>query len=382
MSDAASEVPRYLARADFDALVAALATRGYRVIGPRIADGAVVYDELDSGDELPLGWGDEQEGGHYRLRRRNDAALFGYNLGPMSWKRFLHPPRVKLLEATRTAQGALHFTTPDRAVPRQAFLGVRACELAAIAVQDRVLTAGLHVDPYYASRRASLFLVAVNCGQAAATCFCAAMDTGPRAQAGFDVALTEVIDAGAHGFLVESGSPAGAALLAELPTRAARDAEIAAGAAAVAGAARAQHRTLQTAGIRDALYDNLEHPRWDDVAARCLTCANCTMVCPTCFCTTVEDTTDLRGDHAERWRRWDSCFTLDFTHLHGGPARSSAKSRYRQWLTHKLAGWHDQFGESGCVGCGRCITWCPVGIDITAEVRALRATAGDPAGGD
>jgi Fe-S-cluster-containing hydrogenase component 2 len=129
---------------------------------------------------------------------------------------------------------------------------------------------------------------------------------------------------------------------------------------------------MDTTGIRDLLYTNFDHPRWDNVAQRCLTCANCTMVCPTCFCTTVEDVSDVTGSHAERWRKWDSCFSQNFSYIHGGSVRSSAKSRYRQWMTHKLASWIDQFGSSGCVGCGRCITWCPVGIDITEEVRAIR----------
>jgi sulfhydrogenase subunit beta (sulfur reductase) len=137
-------------------------------------------------------------------------------------------------------------------------------------------------------------------------------------------------------------------------------------------------RTLDTADIKALLYRNYEHPRWDNAAARCLTCGNCTMVCPTCFCTTVEDVTDLKGEHAERWQKWDSCFTMDFSYIHGGIIRSSPKARYRQWMTHKLATWIDQFGTSGCVGCGRCITWCPVAIDITEEVRAIRESERPP----
>ncbi len=133
-------------------------------------------------------------------------------------------------------------------------------------------------------------------------------------------------------------------------------------------------RSMDTSGIKELLYRNLDHPCWENVASRCLTCANCTMVCPTCFCAAVEDTTDLTGERAERWRRWDSCFTMDFSYIAGGSVRSSPKARYRQWMTHKLASWIDQFGTSGCVGCGRCITWCPVGIDITEEVRAIRET--------
>ena len=129
---------------------------------------------------------------------------------------------------------------------------------------------------------------------------------------------------------------------------------------------------LRYDGIRDLLYDNLEHPRWSDTAGRCLSCGNCTMVCPTCFCSTVEDVTDVSGTQAERVRHWDSCFTSEHSYIHGGATRVTTKARYRQWLTHKLASWIDQFGTSGCVGCGRCITWCPVGIDITEEVRVIR----------
>ena len=134
-------------------------------------------------------------------------------------------------------------------------------------------------------------------------------------------------------------------------------------------------RPMPAAGVHVLLLRNLAHPRWKDVARRCLTCGNCTMVCPTCFCTTVEDASDLSGQRVSRSQRWDSCFDLQFTNLHGGSIRSSTQSRYRQWISHKLSTWHDQFGGSGCVGCGRCIVWCPVGIDITAEAMALHDEA-------
>ena len=207
----------------------------------------------------------------------------------------------------------------------------------------------------------------------AGTCFCVSMETGPKADAGFDLALTELVDENRHEFLVEVGSETGVEIFRQVPHRPATDAEVAAAEAVVAHTASQMGRTLQTDGIKDLLLENLNHPRWDDVAKRCLTCGNCTMVCPTCFCTTVEDHSDLTGSFAERVRKWDSCFTMDFSYIHGGSVRKTARSRYRQWMTHKLATWIDQFGTSGCVGCGRCITWCPVGIDITDEAAAIRA---------
>ena len=359
------------------ALVEVLRERGYRVVGPTVRDQAIVLEEIESVDELPAGWTDEQDGGTYRLRRRDDGALFGYAAGPHSWKPFLFPPRTRLWRATRQGDGMeVSEERPERA-PRYAFLGVRGCDLAAIAVQDRVFLQGGYPDPTYAARRSGAFIVAVDCGTPAATCFCTSMGTGPRAGVGFDLALTEVVDGVWHEFVVEVGSDQGAEVLAALPHQPARPEQERAAKAVVERAAASMGRRMDTTGIKELLYESYEHPRWDEVASRCLACGNCTMVCPTCFCSTVEDTTDLTGEHAERWRRWDSCYSLDFSHLGAGSVRASTRARYRQWLTHKLATWIDQFGTSGCVGCGRCITWCPVGIDLTQEVEAIRGQEGE-----
>ncbi len=362
-----------IGRDGLDELLAALRRRGFEVIGPTVRDGAIVYDGIGSTADLPVGWTDAQDGGTYRLERREDEALFGYAVGPHSWKRYLHPPELTLWRARRGADGELEVSEEPPEAPAYAFVGVRSCELHAIAIQDRVMVGGDYPDPFYAARREGAFIVAVNCTVAGGTCFCVSMETGPRAEAGYDLALTEVIEPDRHYFVCEAGSERGAELLAELPGAEAGEAEAAAAAAGVERAAADQGRVMETAGIKELLYENYEHPRWDEVSERCLTCGNCTMVCPTCFCTTVEDSGDLAGESAERTRRWDSCFTLDFTYVHGGSVRSSSRARYRQWMTHKLATWIDQFGSSGCVGCGRCITWCPVAIDITEEVAAIRA---------
>jgi ferredoxin len=355
-----------------DGLIECLRGEGYEVLGPRVRDGVIAYEPVASVADLPRGFGDEQEGGRYRLRERGDGALFGYAAAPQSWKRHLHPPLVTLWRARKGDRG-FELTPVSNEPPPRAFLGVRPCELAAIAVQDRVLLEGAHVDPAYEARRKAAFLVVVQCGHPAATCFCASMGTGPRAEAGFDLALTEILDDLGHRFLVEVGTERGARLLGELPTRHASEADLAAADRQGRAAAHGMGRALETTGLRDLLYRHYESPHWDEVAKRCLTCGNCTMVCPTCFCVSVEDTGDLAGLEAERRRRWDSCFGLEFSYVHGGSVRTSASARYRQWITHKLATWQDQFGVSGCVGCGRCITWCPVGIDITEEVKALEA---------
>ncbi|MGW1168942.1 4Fe-4S dicluster domain-containing protein [Streptomyces sp. NPDC002550] len=307
---------------------------------------------------------------HDDVLERPDGAAFANAAGPQSWKSFLHPARVREWSADRV-EGELVFTTDQATPPRYAFLGVRPCDLRAIAIQDRVLTGGAYRDPGYEGRRSGALLIVVECTEPGATCFCVSMGTGPAAGPGYDLVMTEVVDEDGHRFWMRSGSEEGAEILAELPARPADPETQETARAGVTAAADRMGRTMPEADLRELMAGTLDAPRWDDVAGRCLTCGNCTMVCPTCFCTTTEDVTDLTGDHAERWRLWDSCFDLDFSQLHGGPVRASSRSRYRQWMTHKLGTWYDQFGSSGCVGCGRCIVWCPVGIDITEEAAAL-----------
>jgi len=353
-------------------LVEVLIERGYRVVGPTLRDNAIVLAELESAAELPRGWGVDVGPGHYRVRRRDDDAAFGHSAGPQSWKQFLHPPRERLWAGTRDGAGEAES---DYAVPRYAFLGVRGCDLAAIATLGGVLGRADYPDDSFVGRRRRAFVIAVNCTEPGGLCFCASMGTGPAAGPGYDLALTERVGGDAASYLVEVGTPEGADVLAAVPHRVADRDEVACARDDVEAAAHRMGRQMPDTDLRELLIRSRESPQWDEVASRCLTCGNCTMVCPTCFCTGTEDVSDLTGEHAERWRHWASCFEFDFTYVHGGGSvRQSGASRYRHWLTHKLGTWHDQFGMSGCVGCGRCIAWCPTGIDITAEMNKM---AGD-----
>jgi ferredoxin len=373
--NASAEAPGALNRVveaqEISALLDVILESGYRVLGPTVRDGAIVYDEIASAARLPAGVGQEQTNGRYRLRKRSDGALFGYTVGPHAWKKFLFPASLRLFGVARQKK-ALNVEVGSADARPDAFVGVRSCDLAAIARQDRVLLGGTYSDPAYRARREKALIVAVQCGEAESTCFCSSLGTGPRAAGGFDLALTERIDGERHEFLVEVGTGRGANLLERITSRPAKPEDLEAARAATRRAEAGMGRTLDTAGLKDLLTASNDSPRWEQIAERCLSCANCTMVCPTCFCATVEDASDLTGASAERWRRWDSCHTLDFSYIHGGSVRRSPAARYRQWMTHKLATWVDQFGETGCVGCGRCITWCPAGIDLTEEARALQ----------
>lgn len=364
--------PRVFALPGLGRLIDELNSRGFEVHGPQVNNGVIGHDRLRSVDDLPLGWTDEQSGGSYRLEPRNDAARFGYAVGPESWKSLLHPPKTKVWTMTRSADGSLEVTMAETDAPPRALIGVKPCELAAIHKLDHVMLDGDHPDPAYGENRRDLFVVVVNCGEPAATCFCPSMGTGPATGPGFDIALTELVDGDSVRYVAEAGSEAGSAVLTAIADDLASADDLVAASDVVTEAEARITRTLDTDGIKELLYERLDSDHWTAVAERCLTCGNCTLACPTCFCTDLQDITDLTGSHSDRWRVWDSCFSLEYSHLGPGPHRSSAASRYRQWLTHKLGSWIDQFGESGCVGCGRCITWCPVGIDLTEEITTLR----------
>jgi len=418
MTDPLSPNHRLLPKPGLDDLIGLLVQDGYEVIGPHVDQGAIIYEEVRSARDLPIGWTDRQAPGSYRLEKRNDQAYFGYAVGPHSWKKYLFPPDLRLWQAQRTATG---FTVRDEEhdPPRRAFLGMRSCELHALAVQDRVFInrEGQFTDPHYAKARARLFLVAVECEHPGGTCFCVSMGTGPEVRpervpllasrhedgakqarsestakiplplatstkpAGIaalpvcDLVLTELDDA----FVIRAVSPAGQSVVNRLGLAAASAEQVMDARGRVEAAAQSMGRAVDVTDVRGLLHRNQEHPRWDEVAGRCLACTNCTLVCPTCFCSCTEDVTELNLETAERVRRWDSCFSPEFGRVHGGNFRPSIRGRYRQWLTHKFASWFDQFGVSGCVGCGRCITWCPVGIDVTEEIAAIRASDGQRA---
>ena len=357
-------------------LIDALLGRRYTVFGPTVVDGVIDFRPVTSISQLPQGWGDVQDSASYRLRRRDDDAVFGFACGAQSAKPVLFPAD-QLLWRSRLDRGQRVIEGPDddKPAPPYAFLGLRSCDLAAIQIHDRVLTSRQFGDAHYALRREDTLVVAVTCTDPAGTCFCVSMDTGPVPRSGFDLAVTELYADGPHRFVIEAGTARGAELLDQVASTAATPEDITAAERVGAEAAGRMGRVLEVTNLKDLLYDNPESAVWDDVAARCLRCTNCTLVCPTCFCTSITDASDLTGTTAERHRVWDSCFSQEYSYIHGGAVRDSGRSRYRQWMTHKLAAWCDQFGSSGCVGCGRCITWCPAAIDITAEVAGVRRLA-------
>lgn len=360
-----------LSRDNFDLFLKTVQDAGYKLVGPKIRDKAIVYDEVHKTDDLPIGWMDNQTPGKYRIIKTKDNTLFNYNVSPYSWKKFLFPPRLTLLKVTKNNKDVT-FDSPKDKPDKIAFLGVKPCELKAIEVQDKVFTGSDFKDNHYNDRRANALIISTDCTKSSSTCFCTSMNSGPKAESGFDIALTEVYSNADHFFTIKAATKKGLTILSKLTVSELEKSDISLAEEIIDNTTKSISRKLDTEGLKEILDNNLNHEHWDKVAEKCISCTNCTMVCPTCFCSDVKDITSLDGATSERIRTWDSCFSMEYSYIHGGAVRATTRSRYRQWLTHKFAGWFDQFDQSGCVGCGRCIAWCPVGIEINKEAAAIK----------
>jgi len=366
----------FLPRSGLPGMLDILLGDGYQCIGPQLRDGAIVYEELKSVSQLPKGVHQHQAPGEYRLQQTDSDEYFAWANGPQAIKPLVFASEEPLWQCHKDDNNQLAFETCEPEIKPTAFIGARPCDIAALYIHDRHFLQQAHRDHYYLTRRQQLFLVAVNCTHPADTCFCASTGDGPRASYGFDIALTEMDS----GFLLESHSEKGRELAERLGLQPASERQQHKAEDLIEQAASQQRRQLPQGNLQPALFDNLEHPRWAEVAERCLSCGNCTAVCPTCFCHREIEEPQLDGSSSRHVRQWDSCFTPGHSYIHGITIRSDTRTRYRQWLTHKLGSWHQQYGRSGCVGCGRCISWCPVGIDITEEVSEIcRPDAGEGA---
>ncbi len=344
-----------------------LRTQGYRCVGPQVRDDAIIYDDLESVEQLPWGIKDEQKPGSYRLIQTEKTQAFAWANSAQAIKPLLFKPKELLWKVQKNLEGRLVFQQTPPQPELIALIGVRSCDLAAMAVQDKVFIQDKYVDERYKAQRERLFIIAVNCSYSGGNCFCVSTGDGPEAKQGFDIAMTEID----HGFVITQCTSQAEKIITALKLASSTALQIEQSQQGIARAIQMQTKKMPSVNVRDVLFANLDHPRWDNVAERCLSCGNCTSVCPTCFCHTETEKPTLDGACSEHGREWDSCFTAGQSYIHDTVIRDTTKARYKQWLTHKLASWWDQFDTSGCIGCGRCVTWCPVGIDLTEEIAAI-----------
>ena len=359
--------PTFILRTGLQALIDNLRQADYQCLGPVELDDVIQLRPIHDLGQLPQGVRNLQEPGRYQLQHSGDARLFSWNHGPQGLKPLSFAVEEALWSESRSETGELKIKSNLPDIGPTAVLGIRACDLAALSIQDRHFLGGEYPDPHYQARREQLLLIGVDCAESAQTCFCASTGDGPALDGRVDIGLAELND----GYLIWAGSENGRPWVDQLAGQAATDDQLAAMLQATTRAAEVQTRRLPAEQKLIQLYQRLDHIHWQDVAKRCIACGSCTEVCPTCFCYAMEHRMALDGQNADMLRRWDSCFSPTYSDMGHFQVRSGIDQRYRQWLTHKLAGWQEQLGRSGCTGCGRCITWCPVGIDLTREVPMI-----------
>ena len=337
---------------------------GYEVVGPSLTDGVVRLCRITSVKDLAAGVVDIQGPGTYRVADSRPLVFAAVN-GPDSAKGFLHPSEVETVKIAEKGEG-FEVVSTFHSDKKYAFFGLRPCDFKAVQVMDRTMMAHGFEDPVYRSLRRNSVFIVVNCTRAGANCFCASMGTGPGAEAGYDLAMTELPEK----LLIDA--PEGSdKYLAGIRLESASEDDVRRAAAMVRAARDQMGSRIERENLPARMYASTDSPAWGEVADRCLACGNCTLVCPTCFCNSTHERTDLRDGTVSRMREWDSCLSKNFVYAAGWNPRYQRRDRYRQFVMHKFSYWLDQFGTYGCVGCGRCITWCPVGIDITKTVGAV-----------
>lgn len=315
----------------------------YLVIAPVQKEGIVQFSAIKNGAEACLTFANTKKPG----------------------KEILFPQSEELYSYTIDTEGVRMQANVDQ--KETIVFGMRPCDVKSLVLLDNVFKNDQYQDVYYLTRRANTLIVGLGCNEPAATCFCSNMACGPFAKEGSDIFLTDIGEA----YVAEGISEKGQALLAKLGLGSATAEQ-----KALANQLQAETKAdggVNIAGIAEKLGGMFEHPFWDSLHEKCLGCAACTYLCPTCHCFDIADeAADCNGC---RVRNWDACmFPLFTLHGSGHNPRPNGKARWRQRLMHKFNYFVDRYNATACVGCGRCIKNCPVNLDIRqalADIRAL-----------
>ncbi|HEU19513.1 MAG TPA: 4Fe-4S ferredoxin [Deltaproteobacteria bacterium] len=304
----------------------------------------------------------------FKVLEKGEEPLLTYANTKNAPKNFFFPQTETMMGYMRTERG-MELKGDNIADMGDAVLfGARPCDVRSFILLDYVFDQEKYKDPYYIDKREKTTIVSLACVTPPySTCFCTSVGGHPMIVEGADVVLTDVGD----NYLAEFITPKGQTILAklgDLPT--ADDATLAKKEELVKKAEGEIKSQVAGSAIKPWLDENFEHPFWDTIHKSCLACGTCTYLCPTCHCFDITD--EVKGDEGKRVRTWDSCMYWLFTiETSGHNPRTSQKQRWRQRLLHKFRYFVDNFGAIACVGCGRCVMYCPVNIDIRKIVNDI-----------
>jgi len=275
-------------------------------------------------------------------------------------KDIFFPQTEKMYKFTNNSlEGSLESSF--EATKPQVLFGIRTCDAKSIHCLDHVFLTKGFVDEFYQTKRDNTLIVSIGCnGPAEPTCFCKSMDVNPQEADNVDVHLYDL--GSEYGAVAKS--EAGEAFLANY--------------AALFGDADVKIPEVagfplnpNLEGVTEKLQKMFDHPLWEEVSRKCLGCGACTYLCPTCHCFDVS--ARVAGDQGFRFRCWDSCMFSEYTRMAGGHnPRPSKKERVRNRFLHKLQYFPERYGELLCTGCGRCVSKCPVNMDITNIIKQVR----------
>lgn len=362
-----------LSKKQLKQLFALLKQEAFSLIGPVVKDGVISYEEVPVLEELASSVQDKQSPAFYSLKKTNKPYFFSYANGFSSLKKFFFPAQRELFSLKRDKNKRFNIFYPDKPNKKLAFFGIKPCDLAALVVQDKIFMEGDYQDIYYQNLRKNSFIVVANCTHPSENCFCTSFNTGPavKNKESLDISLTEILEADKHYFIAEAFSERAREYFRKLKVPLAKEKDKKMFNKTIEKSARKIKKRVNEEEIKKFFPLSYENYYWREIGKRCLGCGNCTLVCPSCFCSTVLEKSNIGATEAERVKVWDSCFNVEFSYIHPAAVRKNIYSRYRQWLMHKFFNWYKQFKTSGCVGCGRCISWCPVGIDVRDEVNNI-----------
>jgi sulfhydrogenase subunit beta (sulfur reductase) len=320
--------------------------KDHEVIGPKRKAEGYIFDYIDDSGELAL----------------------DYTTTMLPPKKIFFPPREPLYSYEKVGEEVVIKDLSEKWKKKRILFGVHSCDINALLILDGVFGGKLK-DQLYLNRRRNTLIIGMNCRSPGENCFCDAMTTGPTIKKGYDLLLTDIGDK----YYVQVGSKAGEKLLSRDLFRTATKADRKKMEAEVI---RVKNKLQSDFGI-DKLGEKMKGKFWSKLweaqTKKCVLCGACNFVCPTCYCFDVVDETDLAGKKGQRVRVWDTCHFKDFATVAGGiNFRGGKVPRVKQRLYHKLCYSTEQRGVYDCVGCGRCIQFCPAKIDIREIIKDVQ----------